>query len=76
MSNTENSGKERWWGQPHDARRFHVFEGKGRLAQTLCSGGWLLNYDGEDPDVDPENDTFKEGRDCKECSRKAGVLDD
>jgi len=67
---------EGWWGQPLDARRFHVFEGKGKMSESLCSGGWLLSYDSQDPDVDPENDTFKEGSDCKECSRKAGFLDD
>jgi hypothetical protein len=71
---TEQSDeKTRWWGQPRDARRYHVFEGEG-MAQALC-GGWLLNYDGEDLEVDPEEDTFTDGQDCKTCSRKAGVLD-
>lgn len=64
-----------WWGQPLDARRFHVFEGEEGMSESLCSSGWLLGYDGQDPDVDPETDTFKDGRDCKECSRKAGVLE-
>jgi hypothetical protein len=66
--------QNRWWGQPFDARRFHVFGGHGK-ARSLC-GSWMLNHDGQDPDVDPEGDTFKDGRDCKECARKAGVLDE
>lgn len=73
---TAQEDKTLWWGQPLDARRYHVFEGEGALAESLCSGGWMLAYDGQDPEVDPEGDTFKDGRDCKECSRKAGVLDD
>lgn len=72
---TSDTEQELWWGQPLDARRFHVFEGKGRLAESVCSAGWAIGYDGLDPDVDPENDTFKEGRDCKECARKVGILD-
>ena len=69
------SDDELWWGQPRDARRSHVFEGKGQMAECLCSSGWLLGYDGHDPDVDPGSDTFKSGRDCKECARKSGVLE-
>jgi hypothetical protein len=65
-----------WWGKPFEANRHHIFEGKGALCLSLCSSGWGLNYDGEDPEVDPEEDGFTEGQDCKACSRKAGVLDD
>ena len=63
-----------WWGRPLDSRRFHVFEGE-TLAQSLC-GNWMMSYDGQDPEVDPDYDTFTEGEDCKACSRKAGVLDE
>lgn len=63
-----------WWGQPFDARRYHIFKGKG-VASSLC-GGWMLDHDGQDPEVDPNSDTFSEGEDCKKCSRMAGVLDD
>ncbi|MFC7069477.1 hypothetical protein [Halobaculum lipolyticum] len=62
-----------WWGQPLDARRYHIFEGEG-APESLC-GGWLLPYDGHDPEVS-EGDTFTDGQDCKECARKAGVLDE
>lgn len=60
----------RRWAEPIRARRFHVFEG----LQSLC-GKWMLRTDENDPEVDPEADTYREGEDCKECSRKAGVLD-
>jgi hypothetical protein len=69
------SDNELWWGKPLKSRRFHIFEGKGTMAGSLC-GSWQLNYDGKDPDVDPESDTFTDGEDCKACSREAGVLDD
>lgn len=64
-----------WWGKPLDSRRYHIFEGEVRLAESLC-GSWQLSYDGKDPEVDPEEDTFSEGEDCKACSRAAGVLDE
>lgn len=63
----------RWWGKPLDARRYHVFEGESPMARSLC-GSWTLAYDGNDPEVDPEDDEFSAGDDCKECARKAGVL--
>jgi hypothetical protein len=62
-----------WWGQPLDARRFHVFEGESSLAQSLC-GSWRFGYHGDDPEVDPEGDSWRDGEDCKECCRQAGVL--
>lgn len=62
-----------WWGEPLDARRFHVFEGEGRLARALC-GGWHMAYGDDMPEVDPDGDTWKDGRDCKQCAREAGVL--
>lgn len=64
-----------WWGQPHDARRYHIFEGERPLATSLC-GSWALGYDDRDPEVDPETDTFTDGSDCKRCARAAGVLTD
>jgi hypothetical protein len=70
-SDTEQT---RWWGKPLDARRYHVFEGEGH-AHSLC-GSWMLRYDGKDPEVDPDGDTFSDGQDCKECAEKAGVLHD
>ena len=69
MSGTDQT---RWWGKPLDARRFHVFEGEGQC-RSLCQN-WMLKYDGEDAEVS-EDDEVKDGRDCKECARKAGVLD-
>jgi hypothetical protein len=72
---TDETERTLWWGKPIDSRRYHVFEGDRRLCRSLCSS-WSLRYDGEDPEVDPENDTFSEGSDCKKCSRKAGVLND
>ena len=70
----ETDNEEYWWGHPHDARRYHVFEEKRSMARSLC-GNWMLGHDGRDPDVDPESDTYTEGEDCKKCARKAGVLD-
>ena len=62
---------DRWWGQPIRARRHHVFE-NGR---SLC-GNWMFVNDGNEPEVKPDEDTFRDGKDCKNCSRRAGVLDD
>lgn len=64
-----------WWGRPLKSRRYHIFEGEGPLAGSLC-GNWQLSYDGEDPEVDLGGDTFSEGEDCKACARAAGVLDE
>jgi hypothetical protein len=66
--------KVRWWGQPFDARRYHVFEGTG-LGRSLC-GSWAMKYRETEPEVKPDSDTFTEGSDCKACSRKAGVLNE
>lgn len=73
---SDGSDETLWWGHPIKARRFHVFEGEGRAAECLCSAGWILGHDGRDPEVDPEDDEFTPGEDCKECARKAGVLDE
>lgn len=56
------------WGKPLDARRWHIFDG----SRSLC-GGWM--YGAANQDVDPDEDAFRDGDDCKECCRKAGVLD-
>lgn len=66
----------RWWGQPLKARRYHVFEGEGALANSLCNSGWAMAYGDDMPEVDPDGDTFRDGKDCKECSRRAGVLEE
>lgn len=54
------------WGEPLNARRFHIFD-SGR---ALC-GGWMLFPD-EDVEAD---DDFTDGQDCKSCCRKAGLID-
>lgn len=64
-----------WWGKPHDAKVNHIFEDKGPLETSLCKS-WMLSYDGDDPDVLPEQDEYRTGVDCKECCRKVGILDD
>ena len=53
------------WGQPFDARRYHVFDGK----QSLCNS-WMFS-----PPDDPvtDDDEYREGEDCKTCCRKAGL---
>lgn len=61
-----------WWGKPADARRYHVFEGEG-LSRSLCDN-WMLTHEPVDEVVSPDSDEFREGKDCKTCSRKAGVL--
>ena len=65
---------ELWWGKPVQARRFHVFDGEETLANSLC-GNWALSWNSAEPYVTDE-DEFKDGQDCKECSRKAGVLNE
>jgi hypothetical protein len=78
MSNTQDGsgGSEQlWWGRPHDARRYHVFEGEMALARSLCSK-WMMSHSADMPEVSPDEDTFVDGDDCKVCSRKAGVLQD
>lgn len=64
-----------WWGQPMDARRFHIFEGEHAMAQCVCDAGWMLSHHGNDPEVDPEEDEYTPGEDCKQCSRRMGVLE-
>lgn len=64
-----------WWGKPFKSRRHHIFEEKTPLASSLC-GNWMLSYESEDVDVLPEEDEFNDGEDCKECCRKAGILND
>jgi len=73
MSSSETEREEPlWWGAPVNSRRFHVFEGDGRLSRSLC-GSWSLTRQAGDPEV-AEDDEFTEGEDCKACARKAGVL--
>ena len=55
------------WGEPVDARRWHVFDGP----RSLC-GNWM--YSGATQPVIGD-ETFHDGSDCKECCRKAGLLD-
>lgn len=71
----DSDNSELWWGYPVRANRYHVFDGKKRLAGSLC-GNWMLTYQEQDSDVKPDSDTFKEGSDCKACARKAGVLNE
>lgn len=63
-----------WWGKSLKMNRHHIFNGKGAMPGSLC-GNWMLNYDGNDPDVSPD-DTYTEGQDCKACCRNAGLLED
>lgn len=63
-----------WWGKPNDSRRFHIFQGKGPMAESLC-GNWMYAWNDANEEVDPEEDGFKDGQDCKSCSREAGVLE-
>lgn len=64
-----------WWGEPLDARRYHIFGGVGAMCRGLC-GGWMMGYSSDMPHVDPESDSWRDGKDCKTCARKAGVLDE
>ncbi len=61
-----------WWGQPADARRYHIFEGAG-ISRSLC-GNWLFKRRQEEEIGDDAE--YRQGEDCKACCRKAGVLDD
>lgn len=66
---TDSSAEEAYqWGEPFNARRWHIFDG----GRSLC-GNWM--YGAADQDVDPEEDSYREGEDCKKCCRRAGVLD-
>lgn len=79
MSDAEaaESDEERlFWSRPPNARRYHIFDGEpGVRVRSLC-GKWRWADDGGEPEVDPEDDTFGDGEDCKTCARKAGVLED
>lgn len=58
------------WGEPINARRWHIF----REGRSLCGGGrWMLL--GADQSVS-EDDSYREGKDCKECCRRAGLLEE
>ncbi|WP_247005092.1 hypothetical protein [Halosolutus gelatinilyticus] len=57
------------WGEPFNSRRWHIFDG----GRSLCQN-WM--YGSATQEVDPENDSYREGKDCKECCRRAGILDD
>lgn len=63
-----------WWGKPLKAQRYHVFEGEG-MSTSLCDN-WMFGYNEIDPKLNLEDDSFREGKDCKECSRKAGLLEE
>lgn len=63
-----------WAGAPITVRSdmFHVYrESNGR---SLCGKYRHGTYNEKSPVTD--DDSYREGRDCKKCSRKAGVLDD
>lgn len=60
-----------YWGEPLNARRFHIFDG----GRALC-GGWMMTNRAGDKALVTDGDTFREGKDCKTCCRKAGVLED
>lgn len=64
---------DEWWGRPYDARRYHIFEGDG-LAESLC-GNWGFTNDGAEPEVS-DDDGWRDGKDCKECCRQAGLLNE
>lgn len=68
MSGDQCTAETQRWGKPHNARRWHVFDG----SRSLC-GNWMYTS-GMTP-VSNE-DSFNEGEDCKTCARKAGVLDE
>lgn len=61
-----------WWGEPLEARRWHIFSGEGR-SESLC-GNWMFHRF-EEEEIDPDAEEFREGKDCKECCRAAGVED-
>jgi len=69
MMSEKQSETTRYWGKPAKARRWHIFAG----SRSLCSK-WM--YGGATEEVDPEEDTHRDGDDCKRCCRKAGVLSD
>lgn len=62
-----------WWGHPHNARLYHIFEGDG-LADSLC-GSWALADDGNEPHVNDDDD-WRDGKDCKACCREAVLIND
>jgi hypothetical protein len=66
MSDTEYIGE---WGKPLDSRRWHIFK-DGRSIGSSC--GWM--YFGAEETVNPEEDSFTDGQDCKSCCRAAGLL--
>lgn len=68
----DESEQDLWWGEPADARRWHVFDGEGDC-KSLC-GNWMFSRRNEQT-IDPSDEEFREGEDCKECARKAGVID-
>lgn len=57
------------WGEPKNARRWHVFDG----ARSLC-GNWM--YGSARTPVDADEDEFRDGEDCKTCCQKAGLLEE
>lgn len=61
-----------WWGKPFRARVYHIFEGDGRVT-SLCNS-YLFANDGGEPEVS-DDDEWRDGKDCKTCSRKAGLLE-
>lgn len=64
----------RWWGQPLDAQRFHIFEGQDGICESLC-GNWAFRYHEDEPELDLDNDNPRDGKDCKACCREADLLD-
>ena len=63
-----DENRDLMWGEPFEARRFHIFDG----SRMLC-GNWL--FGAADEPVDLGVDGYRKGDDCKECCRKAGLLE-
>ena len=55
------------WGHPLRANRWHIFEN----GESLCNN-WMFGAATQDVEAD---DSYTEGKDCKACCRKAGLLD-
>lgn len=63
-----------WAGAPLtvNSDHYHIYDESGR---SLC-GKYGHGSVNETSPVDPEEDSWRDGKDCKECCRKAGVLDE
>lgn len=58
------------WGKPMQARTFHIFEEES--GRSLCRAyGFFSPIDAEEVSG---GESYRKGRDCKQCCRKAGLL--